>query len=69
MGGYFLDVLSKVTKSAAGIGYLSPFRFVDSGVLQPGYRFAWWRVLYFVGVSFVLFALSFLVYKKKDILV
>ena len=69
VGGYFIDVLSRVTLSADKIGYLSPFKFVDSGVLRPDYSLAWWRVLYFVGISFVLFTLTSLVYKKKNILV
>jgi len=69
VGGYFIDVLSRVTSSADIIGYLSPFKFVDSGVLHPDYGLAWWRVFYFIGISFVLFTLTSVAYKKKDILV
>ena len=69
VGGYFIDVLSKVTTSADKIGYLSPFKFVDSGVLRPDYGLAWWRVLYFLGISLVLITITFVLYKKKDILV
>ena len=69
VGGYFIDVLSRVTPSVDKIGYLSPFKFVDSGVMRPGYALADWRVIYFLGISFVLFALTFVLYKKKDILV
>jgi len=69
IGVYFVDVLSKVTKSADKIGYLSPFKYVDSRVLYPDYGLIWWRVLYFLGISFVLIILTLLIYKKKDILV
>jgi ABC-2 type transport system permease protein len=69
VGGYFIDALSKITASADKIGYLSPFKFLDSGVLRPGYGLEWWRVLYFLGISFVLFILTFFIYKKKDILI
>lgn len=68
-GGYLIDVLSRVTASVDKFGYLSPFKFVDSGVLRPGYGLVWWRVLYFVGLSFVLIILTFVLYRKKDVLV
>lgn len=69
VGTYFIDILSRVTPSADKFGYLSPFKFVDAGVLSPDYGLVGWRVLYFLGVSLVLFATSFIVYRKKDILV
>ena len=69
VGAYFIDILSRVTPSADKFGYLSPFKFVDQGVLQPGYALVGWRVMYFVGVSLVFFALTFVLYKKKDILI
>jgi ABC-2 type transport system permease protein len=69
VGGYFIDVLSRLTPAADKFGYLSPFKFVDPGVLRPDYALAGWRVIYFLGISFALFALSFILYKKKDILV
>ncbi len=68
-GGYFIDGLSRVSLSADKIGYLSPFKFVDSGVLRPDYTLAGWRVMYFLGISLALIALTFVLYKKKDILV
>jgi ABC-2 type transport system permease protein len=68
-GGYLIDVLSKATQSASKFGYISPFKFVDSGVLRPDYGLEWWRVLYFLGISLVLITLTFVIYKKKDILI
>jgi ABC-2 type transport system permease protein len=68
-GGYLIDILSKVSPAVDKIGYLSPFKFVDTGVLRPGYGLEWWRVLYFVGISLVLIILTTVIYKKKDILV
>lgn len=69
VGGYFVDVISKVAKSTDKIGYLSPFKFVDSGVLRSDYALEWWRLLYFIAVSIVLIVLTFIIYRKKDILV
>jgi ABC-2 type transport system permease protein len=69
IGGYFVDILSRATPSADKFGYLSPFKFVDLGVLRPDYGLAGWRVLYFLGISLLFFAISLIVYRKKDILV
>ena len=69
IGGYFLDVLSKVTPSVDKIGYFSPFKFVDTQVLRPDYGLVWWRLLYFVGLSAALIILSIVKYRKKDILI
>ena len=68
-GAFFLEVLSRVSKSVDWIGYFSPFKFVDSDVLRAGYGLIWWRVLYFAGLTAGLWLLSFLLYRKKDILV
>ena len=69
IGGYFIDAASKITPSLDKIGYLSPFKFIDSSVLSPDYRLMWWRILYFLGISLLLFTFTFIIYKKKDILI
>lgn len=69
VGGYFFDSLSRITPAADWIGYLSPFKFLDSGVMRPDYGLEWWRVLYFTAASLLLFGLTFWIYRKKDILV
>ena len=69
IGGYFIDAASKITPSLDKIGYLSPFKFVDSSVLSPDYRLMWWRLLYFLGISLLFYILTFIYYKKKDILI
>jgi ABC-2 type transport system permease protein len=69
VGAYFIDILSRVTPSADKFGYLSPFKFVDGGVMLPDYALVGWRVMYFLGVSLVFIAFTFVLYKKKDILV
>jgi len=66
---YFIDALSRAVEKAQGIGYASPFRFVDIDVLSPDYGFTWWRVLYLAGAAGLLFALTFAVYRRKDILI
>ncbi len=69
LGAYFLDSISRVTPAADKFGYISPFKFVDSGVMRPDYGLDWWRVLYFVALSLLLFGLTFWIYRKKDILI
>jgi len=68
-GGYLIDILSQVTASTDKLGYLSPFKFIDTGVLRPDYGLEWWRVVYFLGLSLVLITITFVIYKKKDILI
>ena len=67
-GTFFLDMVSRFAKSADWIGYASPFKFMDSEVLRPDYGLDALRVLYFVGLTLGLWALSFVIYRKKDIL-
>jgi ABC-2 type transport system permease protein len=69
VGGYFFDSLSRITPAADKFGYISPFKFVDSGVMRPDYGLDWWRVLYFTAVSLLLFGLTFWIYRRKDILI
>ena len=69
VGSYFFDVLSKITPSADAIGYISPFKFLDSGVLNPNYGLTWWRVLYFLGLSLILYTAALVRFRKKDIFV
>lgn len=69
LGSYFFDIVSKATPAAAMIGYISPFKFVPTDVLNPGYGIEGLRLLYFGGISALFFLLTFVIYRKKDILV
>jgi ABC-2 type transport system permease protein len=64
---YFISTLSKITESASKIGYLSPFRFVNVDVINPGYKIDPWHFLYFTGISLLLTGLSYRLYLRKDI--
>lgn len=69
LGSYFIDFISKVTPAANDLGYLSPFKFIPAGIMNPNYGLNWASCIYFAGISLVLFILSFVFYNKKDILV
>lgn len=64
---YFIYTLSKITQSAAKIGYLSPFKYVNQDVINPAYKADLINLLYFIGISSLLIWLSFRIYKRKDI--
>jgi ABC-2 type transport system permease protein len=66
---YFIFTLSKITESAARIGYLSPFKYVNTNVGDPAYSLDYRVVLYFTGLSVMLLLISFRLYKRKDIYV
>jgi hypothetical protein len=64
---YFIYTLSKITVTAAKIGYLSPFRFANADVVNPAYSLGLLNLLYFVGISLLLTGLSYRIYLRKDI--
>lgn len=64
---YFIYTLSKITESALKIGYLSPFKFVNTDALNPSYKLDLWNLIYFIGISLLLTGISYRLYKRKDI--
>ena len=69
LGSYFIDAASKITRQTQFVGFISPFKFVDHDVLRTDYGFEWWRLLYLIGLSAIFIGASFLIYRKKDILI
>jgi ABC-2 type transport system permease protein len=68
VAAYFIDSLSKITPDIRWIGYISPFRFVNTDVFTAEYGLDWWRIAYFVGLSTVCIVVALHRYKRKDIL-
>jgi len=66
---YFILTLSKITESAAVIGYLSPFKYVNTDLLNPKYQLEVWNLVYFIGLTLLLTGLSYRLYTRKDIYV
>ena len=64
---YFLFTISNITEGLSGIGYVSPYKFVDLDTLDPEYRIEIISVLYFIGFSLLMTTASFRIYKRKDI--
>jgi ABC-2 type transport system permease protein len=64
---YFIFTLSKITESISKIGYLSPFRYVNTDAINPNYTIDLWHLLYFIGISVFLTGLSYRLYIRKDI--
>jgi ABC-2 type transport system permease protein len=64
---YFIYTLSKITTSIAFIGYISPFDFININVINPAYTLGFWNLVYFIGFTVLLTAISYRLYKKKDI--
>jgi len=64
---YFIYSLSKITESAAKIGFLSPFKYVNVDVINPAYRLDVINLSFFIGISLLLTILSFILYRRKDI--
>jgi ABC-2 type transport system permease protein len=64
---YFVFTISKITESVAKIGYLTPFKYVDTNVIDPAYRLHPISLIYFTGISLLLLGLSYRLYLRKDI--
>jgi ABC-2 type transport system permease protein len=64
---YFIFTISKITESAAKIGFLSPFKFASTDATNPEYTIDFWHLAYFIGISLLLTGISYGLYKKKDI--
>jgi len=64
---YFVFTLSKITESAAKIGYLSPFKYANTNAIDPAYTLNPWHLLYFLGGSLVLLGISYRLFTRKDI--
>jgi ABC-2 type transport system permease protein len=64
---YFIYTLSKITGSVSKIGYLSPFKYVNTNVLDPAYSLSPGNLLYFTGITFLLVIISYRLYLRKDI--
>jgi beta-exotoxin I transport system permease protein len=64
---YFLYTLSKITESISKIGYLSPFKYVNTEAFNPAYKLGFWHLVYFIGISLMLTTISYRLYCRKDI--
>ncbi len=64
---YFIYTLSKITESVAKIGYLSPFKYARTDVLDTSYNLSPGNLLYFTGITLLLLIISYRRYLKKDI--
>jgi ABC-2 type transport system permease protein len=64
---YFIYTISKITESISGIGYLSPFKFVNAEAFSPDYKISSWHLVYFIGISLLLTGISYRLYCRKDI--
>jgi len=64
---YFIFTLSKITGSVAKIGYLTPYKYVDTNVLNPAYKLNPVSLMFFIGISLLLLVVSYRLYLRKDI--
>jgi ABC-2 type transport system permease protein len=69
LGGFFVDAISKTTRQAHPIGYLSPYRFIDTSVLDLDYGIKSGSLAYFLLGNTLLLLASALWYRRKDIVV
>ena len=69
LGTYFFDVMIRVFGKVQFLLYLTPFKYINLQAHSPDYGFDAWRLIYFIGFSGFLIMLSYVFYRRKDILV
>ena len=69
LGTYFFDMMIRIFGKAQFLLYLSPFKYINLDTHSPNYGFDAWRLIYFMGASGLLIILSYVIYRRKDILV
>jgi len=69
MGSYVFDMVLRITDQVQFLSYLSPFKYINIDVISPDYQLEVWRILVLFVASVILATLSFLRYRRKDILV
>ena len=69
MGSYVFDMVIRITDKAQFLSYLTPFKYINVDAISTEYGLDTWRVMVLAGASVLLAFLSFLRYRKKDILV
>lgn len=67
VGFYFIKVMSEISDKTEAFGYISPNKFVDSGVTSASYSLNPGNILYFIILSVFFIAGVFLVYRRKDL--
>jgi len=69
LGAYVVDVLGNLSDKGAALARLSPFHYLNTGVMAPGYGLEMGSVLFFVAAIAACAAAALPVYRRKDILV
>jgi len=69
LGTYLFDMMIRIFGKVQFLLYLSPFKYINLDAHSPNYGFEAWRLIYFIGTSGLLIILSYLIYRRKDILV
>jgi ABC-2 type transport system permease protein len=64
---YFAYTLSKIANSVSWVGYLTPFKYVNTNVTDPNYHLEIRNLAFFVLLSVIFMTISYKLYKKKDI--
>ena len=67
LAAYFLDILSKLSKDADWLKYLTPFKYIDAADIVTKARIASLSLLVMGGVVLFCFAVSLVLYHRKDI--
>ncbi len=66
---FMFDMIIRITDKAQFLLYLTPYKYMNVNVMPEDYNMEWWRPGVMAAASVALILLSYLFYKKKDILI
>lgn len=69
LGTYYFDMLIRVSNRAQFTLYFTPFKYLNLDVLAENYGLEIWRLAFFLGITSLLIFLTYMFYRKKDILI
>ncbi len=69
MGSYLFDMVIRITDRVQFLSYLTPYKYMNIDAISPDYGLDTWRLLVLFGASVILITVSFLRYRRKDILI
>lgn len=66
---YMFDMLLRITDKAQFLLYFTPYKYMNIDMLASDYHMEWWRIAVMVGATGLLIGGSYMMYRRKDILV
>ncbi|MBT7092335.1 MAG: ABC transporter permease subunit [Bacteroidetes bacterium] len=65
---YMFDMVLRISDKVQFLLYFTPYKYMNIDLLNTNYHMEWWRLLVLAVATALMISLSYLIYRKKDIL-